>query len=73
MLTGDLDHVRDDADSVGGHGVIGLEADLRVLPRFIIGPLNEEITGQRRNRIYRYSPYLELFAGDTAELGPAED
>lgn len=23
-----------------------------------------EITGQRRNRIYRYSPYLELFAGD---------
>lgn len=27
----------------------------------------EEITGQRRNRIYRYSPYLELFAGDDGE------
>ena len=27
----------------------------------------EEVTGQRRNRVYRYSPYLELFAGDDTE------
>lgn len=32
----------------------------------------EEITGARRNRVYRYSPYLALFADDTSRVEPAE-
>jgi Fic family protein len=30
----------------------------------------EEITGARRNRVYRYSPYLALFADDTPNVEP---
>ena len=42
----------------------------KLLTEFMDRRLIEEITGQRRNRIYRYSPYLELFAGgDTEEPG----
>lgn len=32
----------------------------------------EEITGARRNRVYRYSPYLALFADRTPKLEPAD-
>lgn len=32
----------------------------------------EEITGARRNRVYRYSPYLALFADKTPTTEPAE-
>jgi len=39
----------------------------KLLSEFMDRRLLEEITGQRRNRIYRYSPYLELFAGDDTE------
>jgi len=31
----------------------------------------EEITGARRNRVYRYSPYLALFADQTPKVEPA--
>lgn len=36
----------------------------KLLTEFQERHILDEITGQRRNRIYRYSPYLELFAGD---------
>ncbi len=46
----------------------------KLLSEFMDRRLLEEITGQRRNRIYRYSPYLELFAGDDVEEpGRAEE
>lgn len=32
----------------------------------------EEITGARRNRVYRYSPYLALFADEQPRLEPSE-
>ncbi|HEY8732728.1 MAG TPA: Fic family protein [Candidatus Limnocylindria bacterium] len=32
----------------------------------------EEITGARRNRVYRYSPYLALFADATPRVEPTE-
>lgn len=40
----------------------------KLVADFMDRRLLEEITGQRRNRIYRYSAYLELFAGDDAEV-----
>jgi len=34
----------------------------------------EEVTGQKRNRVYRYSPLLDLFTSDEAgDLGPPEE
>ncbi len=39
----------------------------KLLTQFVERRVLYEITGQRRNRIYRYSPYLELFASDDTE------
>lgn len=39
----------------------------KLLTEFIERRILDEVTGQRRNRIYRYTPYLELFAGDPDE------
>lgn len=38
----------------------------KLLTEFEERRILEEITGRRRGRIYRYGPYLELFAGDDA-------
>lgn len=39
----------------------------KLLTEFSDRRIVEEVTGQRRNRTYRYSPYLELFAGDASD------
>lgn len=39
----------------------------KLLTEFVERGVLYEITGHRRNRIYRYSPYLELFASDDTE------
>jgi Fic family protein len=39
----------------------------KLLSEFVDRKMLDEVTGQRRNRVYRYSPYLELFAGDSPE------
>jgi Fic family protein len=43
-----------------------------LLDRFASLGIVEEITGLKRNRIYRYSPYLNLFTYDEPALGLAQ-
>lgn len=38
----------------------------KLLSEFVERRLLDETTGQKRNRIYRYRPYLELFDGDSS-------
>lgn len=44
----------------------------RLLDSLVELGIVEEITGARRNRVYRYSPYLALFADPTPKIGVAE-
>ena len=36
----------------------------RLLDRMVLMKIVDEITGQRRNRVYRYSPFLDILADD---------
>ena len=36
----------------------------RLLDRMVLRKIVDEITGQRRNRVYRYSPFLDILADD---------
>ena len=36
----------------------------RLLDRMVSMRIVDEITGQRRNRVYRYSPFLDILADD---------
>lgn len=38
----------------------------KLLSEFVDRRILDETTGQKRNRIYRYRPYLELFDGDSS-------
>ena len=37
----------------------------RLLDRLVALGVVDEITGRRRNRVYRYSPFLDILADDT--------
>lgn len=41
----------------------------RLLDQMVSMEIVDEITGRRRNRVYRYSPFLDLMADDSAPLG----